>query len=416
MYKKLEILGSGSREEIEPQAALTRQKTQEGLGRMRFPRITLSLASLALALTSCVTSRSGSTSGKMTKNSSKTVQRPQPLPKEGQKTEAQQAPSATQPPREELNALLTRLSDQSLAASEEDLRAAGKLHPAPQGSLEEAVFITAQLRLLKQELERTGSFQSRDLYPSGSESGSTSKSSLSLEKFFQELDINLPQTLTQNSSLQDVNTFKMVQQLQNSTQNSEGFDAQMVALIKQQAQKWPELLTTGEAAPAESAAASPVEAAGQIAADTPTSTEPNQVGEAGKANATDLKRSDAILLQAQKAADKGDFKQAIEMTSRIDNQDPLSEQAREKTRVFSNRAVQDLRQRAALAFQNALPMSDSRAKEAYLTQAKNLLETALREYPAADQLDTVKENLAVIKRDLDSIAKETAVESAAKNQ
>lgn len=389
----------------------------EGPGRMRFTPITLSLLSLALtlapALTSCVTPRGGKASGKVAKNPSKSAQ---PLPKEGQKVEPPIAvtPSPASPSptsSETLQPLLARLSDVSQPLTEDDLRTAGRLHPAASSSLEEAVFVSAQLRLLKQELERSGRFQSRDLYPANPEQQDAPKTSLSLERFFQDLELDLPKALSQNAYLQTPNTIKLVHELHQATQNSEGFNSMLTASLQEQAQKWPELQLQMAATP------SPVPPSEQPDVSGETGTSPDaKEAVSGPATATDLKRSDAILLQAQKAADKRDFKQAIELAARVESQDPLYEQAREKIRIFSNRAVQDLRQKAALAFQNALPMSDSRAKEAYLTQAKDLLEKALSDYPAADQLDTVRENLTVIKRDLDSIAKETAVESAAKNQ
>ncbi|MCX6130965.1 MAG: hypothetical protein NTX25_18145, partial [Proteobacteria bacterium] len=102
--------------------------------------------------------------------------------------------------------------------------------------------------------------------------------------------------------------------------------------------------------------------------------------------------------------------------ARIENSDPFFDQAKEKIKVYSNRAVQDLRQKAAQAFQNAMPVADDRAKLAYLKQAKDLLELALKEYPTADQLDTVRENLAVITRDLSGLERDTAQDSIPKTQ
>ncbi len=339
-----------------------------------------------------------------------------PLPKEGQKTEPTLGLASPSPvPKQELDPLLTHLTDLSQPLTDDDLRIAGNLHPAAAGSIEEAVLITAQLRMFRQQLAQSGSFQSRDLYPGEGQTTSEARNTASLEKLFQDLEVDLPRALQSNPALQNVNVMKLVQELLNNTQNSTAFQGQMTVLLAEQSQKWPEL---AEAPPslanADPASTTPAVASSTTPAATDISTTPPTPD--SKATPTDLKRSDAILLQAQKFADKGDFKQAIELTARIDNQDPFHEQAREKIRVFSNRAVQDLRQRAALAFQNALPMSDSRAKQAYLLQAQGYLENALRDFPAADQLDTVKDNLAVIKRDLDTIAKETASESSAKTQ
>lgn len=124
----------------------------------------------------------------------------------------------------------------------------------------------------------------------------------------------------------------------------------------------------------------------------------------GKYSLADLNRGDALLRQAQRFAERGDYKQAIQYATRIAQKDPLFPVAFETIKAFSNQAVQDLRQKAAQAFQSALPVNDRETRVAYLEQARQYLVQALDEFPEADQLGTVRENLAVISQDLDSMS------------
>lgn len=128
--------------------------------------------------------------------------------------------------------------------------------------------------------------------------------------------------------------------------------------------------------------------------------------------AADVRIGDNILLEAQMLADNRRFQDAINKVAQITQESPLFNQAKEKVIEFSDRAVQELRQKAAQAFQSSIPMADPRSRAAYLTRAKSHLEQALQDYPQApaEQLSTVRENLAVISRDLEKL--ETGKESA----
>ncbi len=411
--------------------------------------------SILLILTGCALSFSCATTQSPHAASKKGAQavphkKDAPLAKAGQKTPAPAVAQAQGP--SELDAIYLRLNDTSMQLSDEDVRTATALHPAAKNSLEEAILVTTQLRLLKLQVDQSSGFQSNDLYATPGEQSASS--SPSMEKLFQDLQIDLPATYRNNSHLKNKASLTLAQDLIDRTKNSAPFTAQLHASLDEESQHLAatapaaapaspnagtnplgpssDVQTAAQTAPVPptpdhatdkaSATVVPGNAEGQIAvapsAPNVPGNEVHQIPTAEvKTGPTDLKRTDALLMQAQKMADKGEFKQAIESVGRIDTQDPFYEQAREKIRVYSNRAVQDLRQKAALAFQNALPLSDSQAKQAYLVQARSLLEKALQEYPGADQLDTVKENLAVIARDLDSIAKDTsAADSTPKSQ
>ena len=81
--------------------------------------------------------------------------------------------------------------------------------------------------------------------------------------------------------------------------------------------------------------------------------------------------------------------------------------AQEKLIEISNKAVHDLRKRAALAFQKAGPITDRNTRAAYLNEAKIYLEQALTLYPQAENLHTVRSNLVIIARDLEKLRADT---------
>jgi tetratricopeptide (TPR) repeat protein len=390
------------------------------------PLVLVTLATLP----ACVTSRPHGGSAQTSTAKAIAANKAKPLAKEGQKTQDgadAAAPAATATPdaapvATDLTRTYNRLSDPTMQLMEEDIRAATALHPAPKGSMEEAVLILAQLRLLKIQTEQSTKFQSRDLYEQGdaSQQAAAPNPNLpSMEKQFRDLDIDLVTSFNQNTHLKTLPTLALVKTLLEQTSNSPTFQSGMQTIIDQEAQKWAALQKTAkpEEPPTpspETAAPAPVDATASVpAAPEPSlSTAPGD----GHTGPADLKRSDAILMQSQKLADKGEFKQAIDFAARIDTRDPFFDQAKEKIKIYSNRAVQDLRQKAAQAFQNAMPVADNRAKAAYLKQAKELLEQALKDYPVADQLDTVRDNLSVITRDLSGIDQETAGANTPKTQ
>jgi tetratricopeptide (TPR) repeat protein len=375
----------------------------------------------------CVTSRPHGTAQTSTAKAI-AANKTKPLAKEGHKTQdghdvaapvSAQTPDAA-PVASNLTRTFNRLSDPTMRLMDEDIRAATALHPAPKGSMEEAVLILAQLRLLKVQTEQSSKFQSRDLYEQGEgdQAAVAPNPNLpSMEKQFRDLDIDLVTSFNQNTHLKNLSTLALVKSLLEQTSNSPTFQSGMQTIIDQEAEKWAALQKTtkpGEQPTPEAAASVPSD--GVAAA--PAEPEPSlsTVPGDGPSGPADIKRSDAILMQSQKLADKGEFKQAIDFAARIDNRDPFFDQAKEKIKIYSNRAVQDLRQKAAQAFQNAMPVADNRAKAAYLKQAKELLEQALKDYPVADQLDTVRDNLSVITRDLSGIDQETAGANIPKTQ
>lgn len=122
----------------------------------------------------------------------------------------------------------------------------------------------------------------------------------------------------------------------------------------------------------------------------------------------EIGKEESALQEAQNLADAGKYQEAIAKASGVSSQSQAHGKAVERVRTFSNQAVQELRMKAAQAFQGSLPISDPKARTAYLERARKFLEEAIKAYPQADQLGTVKENLAVITRDIERLKDDTS--------
>lgn len=101
----------------------------------------------------------------------------------------------------------------------------------------------------------------------------------------------------------------------------------------------------------------------------------------------------------------GNFKESAAMLARIPATSPEFPEAQSQLKTTSNTAVQELRRKAAAAYQNSLPVSDIETRKSYLNEAKKYLETALTDFPAADLKSTVKDNLEKIVIQLNELQK-----------
>ncbi|MFW7379354.1 MAG: tetratricopeptide repeat protein [Oligoflexus sp.] len=266
--------------------------------------------------------------------------------------------------------------------------------------LEEAIAVIVVLRSVgvetNQEKEDPG-FVARDLSAptEAEEEAETPVLSLQDEAKKLGLPFSIWNTLAQNPFLQLPIVYRYAEQALQRLGSAPRDLELLTRLIKHRANTWASLL--------------PSENDSQAVSQTPETADP-VIGQmqveppkVGKYSLADLNRGDALLRQAQRFAERGDFKQAIQYANRIAKKDPLYPAASEKIKTFSNQAVQDLRQKAAQAFQSALPVNDRETRVAYLEQARQYLVQALEEFPEADHLGTVRENLAVISQDLDTL-------------
>lgn len=127
---------------------------------------------------------------------------------------------------------------------------------------------------------------------------------------------------------------------------------------------------------------------------------PGEVAPALPYNSDVFVADEALLREAQTLIDQASFQEALKRLGSFKPDSPYYAAAQEKARNAKNLAVQDLRKKAATAFQSSMPVSDPKAKGAYLNEAQSYLEQAISQYPDADHIETVKQNLSVIKKHL----------------
>jgi hypothetical protein len=106
------------------------------------------------------------------------------------------------------------------------------------------------------------------------------------------------------------------------------------------------------------------------------------------------------LQKAQDFAAKESYKSAITEAGKIQSSSPQYEIAQENIRQWSNRAVTDLRKKAAFEYRTASSTADPNTKKNALGKAKAHLEEALSSFPAASNLDTVRDNLTLIESEM----------------
>ncbi len=322
-------------------------------------------------------------------------------------TPASPAATADAPPKlfthEELMTFIKRQVQPEQGFNPGDRELVGSLPKSPaSGSVEEAALA---LGLVKSALYPVG--QDGKTFIESDTSGAPrtvplAKDANALEHLCKERDMNLADALIQNPMLQSYGVARQVYLALSRPGNSKGFRGEIVNALRGRAGQWAVLagdldqpITDAETGLPPVANATP---------SAPPSAE--SAGEDLPPDPAAMRGDDSVLAEAQALADRGDFKAAIKKTDTIGRSSPLYAAAQDKARDFANRGVQDLRKKAAAAFQSAMPISERKTRAQYLQQAKTYLEEAITNYPQATQLPTVRDNLRVISKDLERLQTE----------
>lgn len=172
------------------------------------------------------------------------------------------------------------------------------------------------------------------------------------------------------------------------------------------------VLTPTPAPAADAAAPAPVDPASPAAA-TPLPTESGTKTNAGTEVAPpapttpseDLssKPVPELLEKVQKFVEQNKYQEAITALKSIPKDSERAADVQAKIKEVCNKAVHELRAKAAKAFQSAMPVADSQIRRKYLLEAQKYLDTALSVYGEADQINVVKENLSVVNKNLENL-------------
>ena len=112
-------------------------------------------------------------------------------------------------------------------------------------------------------------------------------------------------------------------------------------------------------------------------------------------------KGEKLLEKAEELLGANRYHDALLLLKEVESQDEMYALAQRKLFEVTKKAVEDLRRKAALAYQNANHIdTDYKAREEYLLKAKSLLERAIEFYPDSDELDRVRMNLKVIEDNL----------------
>ncbi|MBM4252202.1 MAG: hypothetical protein FJ146_09545 [Deltaproteobacteria bacterium] len=311
----------------------------------------------------------------------------------------------TGPGTDEQLGLYLRLVDpgQLFTDNDRQLFARLPLNP-PVGSLAEAIGVLAVSKIVLQpRVPAAPTFQESDIVATGPEHVAKARPVLSLEQLAADHGVDMPKALQKNPWLSSQQAAAQVLGALNAAPSSANFTTAVQAALRQHVTAWQQV---GSTLPAElqPTATAPTGPAGPpVSAQLPgppASAAPGAIPVLG-VPAPMATVGENALDQAQALADKGDFQAAVQRAGMIPVTSPAHAKAQEKIKEFSNLGVQELRRKAAQAFQTARPIADPKTRAIYLKQAKNYLEDALKHFPEATQLTTVRENLQIIAKDLD---------------
>jgi len=267
------------------------------------------------------------------------------------------------------------------------------------GSITEAALAIGLVKSVLHPLHGDqATFQEADITENG-EGAARTATSASLEQLCKERGLSLADALVENPLLSSFGVAKQVIAAMARSTNSDDFTNEVTVAVRGQANLWAGLAI--ELGGATSVATS------EPLTDAPGAVTPHPEIEDVPPNPADLRGGDSVLAEAQALADRGNFPAAIKKAGGVSEASPMHDAAKDKIKEFSNLALQDLRRKAAQAFQSAMPITDSKARAGYLQQAKAHLEDAIKNYPEATQLPTVRDNLRVISRDLEKLQAET---------
>lgn len=266
------------------------------------------------------------------------------------------------------------------------------------GSINEAALAVAVLHeALLLNKTSTEQFEESDLSAdttSGNINNKQIPKETSLEIISKKRNINLKQVLVKNPLLKTYTIYALTLKALDRSYNSFDFRSPLFAALKSETKKWVALATQLK-----------IPSEPSTTAEEP-STKDNEVQPALPYGSSGLQSDDIVLQQAQALIDKAKFKAAIDKLEKVQEDSPLYAAAQEKIREASHQAVQNLRQKASKAFQSAIPVTDVQAKMEYLKIARQHLETAINDFPEADQLSTVRENLSYINKELMGLSTE----------
>jgi hypothetical protein len=223
-----------------------------------------------------------------------------------------------------------------------------------------------------------------------------------LESRSRERGLDIVSALASNPYLRTQGIFTMAWDASRIEGNSQVFVQNLAAVIKAETRLWLDLAKRMGIEPS-TVSSQPSENLYSTVPAVEPSLPPPQTTEAlpGAASEAENIEANKSMSKALEWAQKENFEKAVLEARKVAQGTDQYQTAQDNIRTWSNRAVQELRRQAANQFRSGTSTNDAAAKKSYLLKAKNNLEEAISKYPEASTLDTVKENLEIISKELE---------------
>ncbi len=317
---------------------------------------------------------------------------------------------------------LQRHQEPRLKLDDSDYAFIQRIHPAAQGTPEEAAFAVAVAKHslygdLNRKLVNTEVESNRiTSFNSGSTRRAPTVTDRSVEQVANASNFGFVQALEYNMLLRSPGFSALAVHTAKNTKNSVGFNDSIRNIINQRAQVWgqinnesntqsqqPEVITSSPnfSDPIISSS-SQLDLTGDVQINTDTglntAADPQLDPELNQ-----LREVNNVLDQTNDLAAQGKYNEAIQLIQSIPPSDPSYEQAQAKIRSIRSQAVRELRSKAALAYQNSLPVSDRRVKRSFLIEAQDYLQKALKLYSDDQNRQKLQSNLNVINSEIEML-------------
>ena len=366
------------------------------------------LTSSTMLLNTCSTPGKSQQSQRAIKKPAKTVVKvPQPTPRP--------TPSVQ---NDELAIWLVKMSQSETPFTIQDRQKVATMPPSPKpGSLAEAALVVGILRDIMTPPGGNEKFKEVDLNTTNTSKTDNNgvlpkpvrivDNASVLEIRAREKGVDMNGALANNSLLKNISIFSWTWEAIALDGNSEIFKQNISTIIKSEAMLWQELAQKSGAT--QVAVAAPVLVPSPTPSPSPVAVEPSPSASAAPSDnqtaavAMPAAEAEKLMVSAQDAAAKDNFAKAVADASKIPSTAANYSIAQDSVKTWSNRAVIDLRKKAAYEYRSASSVTDVGVKRSYLNRAKAYLEEAAQKFPASSNQDTVKENLGMITKELERL-------------
>jgi hypothetical protein len=224
----------------------------------------------------------------------------------------------------------------------------------------------------------------------------------------QEMGLDMIGAISSNPYLKNRHVYQMTYNTLLLGGNSPIFTKNMLAMLRQETSSWEAFankLVSNNGTSTDDHILKPemtVEA-DQDDKSQPTTVEQNESSQTDGETSEISSYATQLLTTAQELAAKDQIEKAITTAKMIPENSEAYTVALQNIKIWSDRASQNLRKQAAQQYRASSSTPDATGKKVYLSKAQTLLEEAISKYPDSSNLDTIKENLEIINKELNNL-------------